>query len=425
MSKGSTPRYDAYLQQMTALYKVRTGYDWLPKAPSLPQSIQPTRAQETVTKEKAMAQRKFKDGDEVALTKEYDGFPVGTTGIVAGVDSDYAIRFPQMVGEPGADSLHECGGYAPEKDGLWVSVAHLEAYTRPKVDFDKVIIEDEKRLQILAALEQINQQDLIFKTWDFASTIEKGRGVSLLFYGPPGTGKTLMAQAIADKLDYKLKIISTADIESSSPGESERNIRKHFKAAKNGKTILLFDECDSLIYTRASVGPIMSAQVNELLSQIERFNGITIFTTNRLGTLDEAVNRRLALKLEFAMPDPEQRAEIWRNMIPEAAPLASDIDWAKLAAIEVTGGYIKNAILRAARMAAVEKKADNEKQISMKHLTKALAQEAQSMLDFMEAQEEQRAGVGMADFGRGTGRIITNQPVGLQRIRADYGGHYE
>src|SRR5207253_257562 len=127
----------------------------------------------------------------------------------------------------------------------------LKAYTAPTTDdkpkvivnFDSVIIADEKRQQILEALEQINQADLIFDEWD------------------------------------------------------------------------------SLIYTRANVGPILGAQINELLSQIERFNGLTIFTTNRLGTLDEAVNRRLALKLEFDMPTLEQRAEIWKRMFPKRCPL--------------------------------------------------------------------------------------------------------
>lgn len=262
------------------------------------------------------------------------------------------------------------------------------------VDFDTVVIADEKRQQILQAIEQVNQQDLIFTDWGFGETIEKGRGVSMLFYGPPGTGKTLMAQAIANKLGYTLKVISTADIESSAPGEAERNIRKHFQEAKSGKTILLFDECDSLIYNRSGVGPILSAQINELLSQIERFDGITLFTTNRLGTLDEAVNRRLALKLEFSMPSQEERAEIWKRMFPAKAPLDKDVDFMRLAIIEMTGGYIKNAVLRAARMAAADKVPNKDKKIKMDHLIQALKLEAESMAQFEEARQVEQGKIG-------------------------------
>lgn len=276
---------------------------------------------------------------------------------------------------------------------------------KAQVDFDTVVISDEKREQILQALEQIHQADLIFNKWGFGDTIEKGKGVSMLFYGPPGTGKTLMAQAIANKLGYTLKVISTADIESSAPGEAERNIRKHFKEAKDGKSILLFDECDSLIFNRAGTGPILSAQINELLSQIERFDGITLFTTNRLGTLDEAVNRRLALKLEFDMPSQNERAEIWKRMFPVQAPLANDVDFKRLAIVELTGGYIKNAVLRAARMAAIEKLDDKDKKISMAHLIKALKLEAASMIEFEQAREDHLAPQGHVGMGQGNTEV--------------------
>lgn len=261
---------------------------------------------------------------------------------------------------------------------------------KPKtiVAFDSVIIEDEKKQQILEALEQINQAELIFDTWGFGETIEKGRGVSLLFHGPPGTGKTLMAQAIAHRMNTTLNILGTADIQSSSPGEAERNIRKHFKDAKQKKNVLLFDECDSMIYSRNGVGPIMASIVNELLSQLERFDGVTIFTTNRLGTLDEAFNRRLALKLSFPMPTPDMRAQIWKRMIPAKAPIAKNIDWDRLAKVELSGGYIKNAVLRAARMAAIQKVADDKKKIRMEHFVKALQHEALSMVEFERQREE-------------------------------------
>jgi len=280
-----------------------------------------------------------------------------------------------------------------------------------QVEFETVIVADEKKDQILEALEQVNQADLIFDVWGFADTIEKGKGVSLLFYGPPGTGKTLMAQAIANKLDRKLVIIGTADVESSAPGEAERNIRKHFKDAKDKDAVLLFDECDSLIYSRQHVGPILGAQINELLSQLERFEGVTIFTTNRLGTLDEAVNRRLALKLEFDMPDRDQRAKIWERMIPTKAPVGEDVNYHKLASVEIAGGYIKNAVLRAARMAATEKLEDAEKQIQMKHFVKALKLEAESMLSFEDARAEHQHGIGAVGTSESGQRVIRQMEV--------------
>lgn len=250
------------------------------------------------------------------------------------------------------------------------------------VDFDSVILADEKKNQIIHALKQIDNYKLIFETWGFGKTFEKGKGVSMLFYGPPGTGKTLMAQAIAAKLGYSLKIISNADIQSSSPGEAERNIRKYFKETKGSKSILLFDECDSLIHSREAVGAIIGSQINELLSQLERFDGVTVFTTNRLGALDEAVNRRLSIKIEFAMPSLEERVKIWQRMFPEEAPLDPKIDWKKLAKHKIAGGHIKNAVLRAAREASVQEMDDDKKIIKMEHLSKGLKHEVDSTEEF-------------------------------------------
>lgn len=354
-------------------------------------------------------QRKFKDGDTVKLIRSEGPVPKDSTGIVRGLENGYyAVEWDNF------NNGHDCKMGIPDRKGYFTGVNQLAKIT-PKtvVRFEDVILSEEKRRQIVEALQQIHQQDLIFTTWGFEKTIEKGKGISMLFYGPPGTGKTLMGQAIADKLDYKLKVISTADIESSEPGQAERNIRQHFKGQKSDKTIMLFDECDSLIYDRTSVGAILGAQVNELLSNLEKFEGITIFTTNRLGVLDEAVNRRLALKLEFAMPTLDERVAIWKRMFPEEAPMAKNIDWKRLAKVAVTGGYIKNIALRSARIAATEPKPDKEKKISMKHMLRALKEEVESMAEFSNSKNDvphivgQQIGAGR-DLGQNMRKVAQN-----------------
>lgn len=334
------------------------------------------------------SRRKFQDGDWVEIS--WSG--LGVIGQVKGYDGgDYAIDFVdssdlEKIKTSGL-LLGNCYGMVPSQKGVLFSTSYLQLATDPhtKVDFGSVIMADDMRQQILEALEQVNKQKLIFEVWGFGETIEKGRGVSMLFWGEPGTGKTLTAQAIADNYGYTLRIIGPADLESSEPGQAERNIRDLFKTAEKD-TVLLFDECDSLLFDRTNLGAILGAQVNELLSCLERFEGITIFTTNRLETLDEAVNRRLALKLEFKMPDQEQRAEIWRRMFPKKAPLEDNIDFMKLGSVELAGGHIKNAVLRAARIAAADKtyETDKSRQITMKHLISALQQEGRSMIEFRE-----------------------------------------
>lgn len=83
---------------------------------------------------------------------------------------------------------------------------------------DSVILEEEKKEEIRAAISQIKHNDLIFDKWGFSEVFEKGTAVSLLFHGLPGTGKTLMAQAIANELNAELKIYGTAELQTSEPG---------------------------------------------------------------------------------------------------------------------------------------------------------------------------------------------------------------
>lgn len=249
------------------------------------------------------------------------------------------------------------------------------------VGFESVILAEDKKQQITDAISQVDNHKLIFDEWGFGEVFEKGTAISLLFYGPPGTGKTLMAQAIADKYHRQLKMISTAEIETPEPGGAERNLQRAFAEAQSNKSVLLFDECDSLITDRGRVGMILAAQINALLTELERYTGIVIFTTNRLGALDPAFDRRLSLKLEFPMPDAKHRVHIWKRMFPEKCPLAKDIRWEDLAQIEIAGGHIKNVVLKAARKAA----AGGHKEITDAILWECLEKEVESLEAYSDA----------------------------------------
>jgi hypothetical protein len=68
--------------------------------------------------------------------------------------------------------------------------------------------------------------------------------------------------------------------------------------------------------------------------------------TNRAYDLDEAMHRRITLAVEFSQPDPVLREKIWRTHLPAELKLADDVDLHALSMnYELTGGFIKNAIL--------------------------------------------------------------------------------
>ncbi len=52
--------------------------------------------------------------------------------------------------------------------------------------------------------------------------------------------------------------------------------------------------------------------------------------------------------LKFDIPGPAERTEIWRILIPARVPVADDVDFRGIDyRFELTGGEIKNAILKA------------------------------------------------------------------------------
>lgn len=255
----------------------------------------------------------------------------------------------------------------------------------PKITLNSVIMSDEKREHIMEAVSQLKHSDLIFNKWGFGKTMEKGTAVSLLFYGPPGTGKTMVAQAIAEENGMLLKVIQTAEVQSSEPGGTERNIKGMFQQAMQHNWLLLFDECDSLIYERSEVGMILAAEINALLSSLETFTGIAIFTTNRLGKMDAAFERRVSAKIHFPPPDLEQRKAIWRRMIPKEAPLDPKLNLDDLADVEFSGGHIKNCVLTAARRAAYKEKS----MIDLDCFLYAIEREYESIQEFKEAHKKE------------------------------------
>ncbi len=294
------------------------------------------------------------------------------------------------------------------------------------VSMDSVILPAEKKEAILAALSQVKNHDQIFDKWGFDQVFEKGTAVSLLFWGIPGTGKTLAAQAIADSFGAELKTIGAAEIETAEPGGAERNIQKVFAEATEAnkddiQQVILFDECDSLLMDRNAVGPIIGATINCLLSEIEKFKGIVIFTTNRLGKLDAALERRISAKIEFSFPDQEQRELIWKRMIPKKAPLEKDVDPATLATYAIAGGNIKNAVLTAARSAAHNK----QKKIRQEDFVKAIEQELNSLDQFrkqIEANDRTRPLVDFIANGRGLQLDRTSKEHALENLsQTEYG----
>lgn len=136
-------------------------------------------------------------------------------------------------------------------------------------------------------------------------------GARLLLHGLPGTGKTAFGRAVAERLDRPLLQRQASSLLSMWLGGTERNLREMFDEARQEDGILLLDEADSFLRDRSNARAHWEAtQTNELLTQMETFDGVFICTTNRLNDLDPAALRRFDLKVEFRPLCNAQRLEL-------------------------------------------------------------------------------------------------------------------
>ena len=142
-----------------------------------------------------------------------------------------------------------------------------------------------------------------------------------------------------------------AEIESCWVGETERNIARVFREATEAGTVLFWDEADAILYSRDAANRTWeNRRVNVLLQELERFDGLCVMATNRTLALDSALERRIAIKVEFERPPADLRRRIWEKHLPPQMPLGPDMDFDRLGRADLTGGEIKNAVVNAARI---------------------------------------------------------------------------
>ena len=106
-----------------------------------------------------------------------------------------------------------------------------------------------------------------------------------------------------------------SDLLSKWVGESEQNIARAFRRAEAEHAILFFDEVDGLLQDRSGADHSWEiTQVNELLQQMENFDGVMVAATNFSKNLDAAVMRRFTFKLEFGYLDDAGKRLFFERM---------------------------------------------------------------------------------------------------------------
>ncbi len=306
------------------------------------------------------------DVEQLASQYELSGSQIRNAAVVA-----TNMAMSEAATEVSSETDGADGGEAHD-GGTRLTLAHIKraAHTqmraslnqyavRSKVQLtlDDLILPPEDKKEIQSIIDAAKYRTFVLTKWGFGRKLTTGKGLVNMFCGEPGTGKTLCAEIIAKTMGLQLYQISIPAVMSKYIGETEKNIAQIFQTAKANHAMLLFDEADSLFTSRVkvetSVDKFSNMETNLLLQEIERFDGVIILTTNLDKQIDKAFMRRIQYKVTFPFPEAEYRAKIWEHLFPKECPLAPDIDWSILGkSFEISGGHIKNCVLRAAYRAA-------------------------------------------------------------------------
>jgi SpoVK/Ycf46/Vps4 family AAA+-type ATPase len=176
--------------------------------------------------------------------------------------------------------------------------------------------------------------------------MERSALKGFLFHGGVGVGKTAMGKRLTYELcrrfgdngmagrnsdEVVMVLIDGADVARGRYGDTEEQIREIFQYARDGqsgghhrhdndpkrRTVILFDDVESLFLTRHSVGVkewhfSQNSIFFHSIDDLDTAHTAVILTTNRIDLVDEAIVDRF-LNYEFSAPPVSVLEEVARD----------------------------------------------------------------------------------------------------------------
>ncbi|KIY04112.1 uncharacterized protein Z520_00804 [Fonsecaea multimorphosa CBS 102226] len=204
--------------------------------------------------------------------------------------------------------------------------------------FDDKLELDKKDKNMIKALVENHESSKDASQTQVNDIIEsKGKNLVILLHGPPGVGKTLTAETIAEATRKPLLVVTVAEI-GLDASKAEKSLEQIFYLAGTWEAILLIDEADVFLESL-------------LLRVLEYFEGVMILTTNRITSLDIAVQSRIHLAIRYNDLSKDQKIKIFNiflsQLIADGKVDAEGIDeWIRWVGseAEVNGRQIRNIV---------------------------------------------------------------------------------
>src|SRR5262245_3895371 len=183
-------------------------------------------------------------------------------------------------------------------------------------------------------------------SYQWKEHLERSALKGFLFHGGVGVGKTAMAKRLSYELcrafgdngeadrgvdEVVMVLIDGGDVARGRYGDTEEKLREIFRYARDGqsgghhrhdgdpkrRTIILFDDVESLFLTRNSSGAkewhfSQNSIFFHGIDDLDTAHTAVILTTNRIDLVDEAIVDRF-LSYEFAVPPVSVLEQIARD----------------------------------------------------------------------------------------------------------------
>ena len=152
---------------------------------------------------------------------------------------------------------------------------------------------------------------------------------NVMFSGPAGTGKTKLASYLAKELQLPILFHSAANLETGYVGGGSQTLGRILAMAKRRKRCIVFlDEAQDLFMKRGGNRKFDDDTQNMLLAVLDGVRTkadaeiIWIVASNfnqETQPMDEAMLRRFQMKVDFRLPNREERASIIGHYLAQRA----------------------------------------------------------------------------------------------------------
>ena len=292
-----------------------------------------------------------------------------------------------------------------------MDATELKARNSEEISFSSLVYDANMMQQLEEIVANERQIRTLGHEWGFDKSehffgLEHG-GRRIVFRGQHGVGKTFAARAVAFESGRPLRRLSWPDLlrtkmrssPSSSLSSSSRatTVESILRGARNSRSILLLEECESLFNgycLSSSVSSIVQSAAESVLYTMSSHPGTIIFCVSTPDSISSSrfvsemdgrqlwdpneqqmprvVSAIVSTSITFQAPTAEERTRLWRKLIPSRTPIDVDVDFDLLGTkFVVVGKSIRACVLKASG-AALRRENQKERVLKMSDLVEAV-----------------------------------------------------